>query len=168
MAGHALRSTTMICKPRFFSSLFRLHGCTQTIRTAPQVYVTEVLSSSKMMTIDSFGPEQSASARRGKKSKTNNASTQSYSTPEPMLPEVGGNSIFVGNCATGVGSQSCTPLWPLNGASNMYADEQRRPNFPAPGQEATSVPVPIYLYCHIRTARGCSVLEFLGEKRSGG
>ncbi|CAM9701279.1 unnamed protein product, partial [Ectocarpus fasciculatus] len=51
------------------------------------VYVTEVLSSSKMMTIDSFGPEQSASARRGKKSKNNNASTQSYSTPEPMLPE---------------------------------------------------------------------------------
>ncbi|CAM9644309.1 unnamed protein product [Ectocarpus sp. 4 AP-2014] len=51
------------------------------------VYVTEALSSSKMMTIDSFGPEQSASARRGKKSKTNNASTQSYSTAEPMLPE---------------------------------------------------------------------------------
>lgn len=52
-----------------------------------QVYVTEVLSSSKMMTIDSFGPEQSASARRGRKSKTNNA-TPSYAAQEPLLPQV--------------------------------------------------------------------------------
>ncbi|CAM9964453.1 unnamed protein product, partial [Scytosiphon promiscuus] len=50
------------------------------------VYVTEALSSSKMMTIDSFGPEQSASARRGKKSRANNAAP-SYAAQEPMLPE---------------------------------------------------------------------------------
>lgn len=52
-----------------------------------QVYVTETLSSSKMMTIDSFGPEQSASARRGGKSRTNNAAP-SYAAQEPMLPQV--------------------------------------------------------------------------------
>lgn len=52
-----------------------------------QIYVTESLSASKMMTIDSFGPEQSASARRGKKSRTNNAAP-SYAAQEPMLPQV--------------------------------------------------------------------------------
>ncbi|CAM9345757.1 unnamed protein product, partial [Pylaiella littoralis] len=50
------------------------------------IYVTEALSSSKMMTIDSFGPEQSASSRRGKKGRTNNAAP-SYAAQEPMLPQ---------------------------------------------------------------------------------
>eukprot|EP00752_Nemacystus_decipiens_P009001 g8035.t1 len=50
------------------------------------VYVTETMSSSKMMTIDSFGPEQSASARRGAKSRTNNAAP-SYAAQEPLLPQ---------------------------------------------------------------------------------
>lgn len=39
------------------------------------------------MTIDSFGPEQSASARRGKKSRANNAAP-SYAAQEPLLPQV--------------------------------------------------------------------------------
>lgn len=52
-----------------------------------QVFVTETMSSSKMMTIDSFGPEQSASARRGGKSRANNAAP-SYAAQEPLLPQV--------------------------------------------------------------------------------
>eukprot|EP00903_Cladosiphon_okamuranus_P010023 g9505.t1 len=50
------------------------------------IFVTETMSSSKMMTIDSFGPEQSASARRGGKSRANNAAP-SYAAQEPLPPQ---------------------------------------------------------------------------------